>query len=472
MESLRPDDSTLLDFAPGRGLHRDTLNPPPEGPSPLPKDCDADRDSSHCKTVRSEREYADLLTNSSKTNRIVSRPEGTMILPTDYPTIVEFIATTFGSLTSCRVVTDSCDFWEDPASWENPTYRCTVDKAGLNLNGSFQRQTSDMFVSSNPGFNLAYYTNSSMSTPMETGKLWEKADHSMIWFAIASQVESGILPAAAYLESFQRMTNSSLKHGDGVRKIYPTFGFVSLAGHERVGVNPLTGMTRKLQSYTFTNNMITQDTWTSANVTGASPFVGASRVVSSKGSGQLQLGIRAAVARAEKVEDVASAFAKAYDQTILSLAAGYLVNLPPSEATRATTLQVTRIPYAPFMTLVVLDIAYAALGTGLMIAALIALRKAFGVRDAQVRLSTLAVIAESFESPVWGDDAKSINMLFAERRGESPRRIALTRREGGRRFKQIVTSRTKIGGLVSWPLLRSNPVTPERSEQHTRSLEP
>ncbi|KAL8861265.1 MAG: hypothetical protein Q9178_002481 [Gyalolechia marmorata] len=356
MESLRPDDSTLLDFAPGRGLHRDMLSPPPDEPGSLPEDCDVQRDSSHCQYVRNEREYADLLTNSSKTNRIM-------------------------------------------------------------------------------------------------------ADHSMIWFAIASQVESGILPPAAYLESFQRMTNSSLEHGsDGVRKIYPTFGFVPLAGHER--------------SYTFTNNMITQDTWTSANVTGASLFVGASRFVSSKGSGQLQQGMRAAVARAEKVEDIASAFAKAYDQTILSLAAGYLVNLPASGATRATTLQVTRIPYAPFITLVVLDIAYAALGTGLMIAALIALRKAFSVGDAQVRLSTLAVIAESFESPVWGDDAKSINMLFAERRGESTRRIALTRREGGRRFKQIVTSRTKIGGPVSWPLLRSNPVTPERSEQDTRSLEP
>ena len=231
-------------------------------------------------------------------------------------------------------------------------------------------------------------------------------------------------------------------------------------------------MTRKLQSYTFTNNMITQDTWTSANATGASVFLEAADAVLSKGSGQLQQGMRAAVARAKKVEDIASAFAKAYDQTILSLAAGDLVNRPPSGATRATTLQVTRIPHAPFITLIVLDIAYAALGTGLMIAALIALRKAFGVRDAQVRLSTLAVIAESFESPVWGDDAKNINMLFAERRGESPRRIALTRREGGRRFKQIVTSRTKIGGPVSWPLLRSNPVTPEQSEQHRRSLEP
>ena len=77
-----------------------------------------------------------------------------------------------------------------------------------------------------------------------------------------------------------------------------------------------------------------------------------------------------------------------------------------------------------------------------MIAALIAVRKGQGVVDVQARLSTLAVVAESFESPIWSDDAKDVDMLFAERRGEPTRRIALARRQdGGRRFKQIVIRR-------------------------------
>lgn len=237
-------------------------------------------------------------------------------------------------------------------------------------------------------------------------------------------------------------------------------------------VEPLTARSIMLQSYSVTNNIITHDNWTVVNASAASLFVRSSRVVSKGGSGQLQQGMRAAVAGAEKVEDVASGVAKAYDETILSLVAAMLVSRPPNSATGATTLQVTRIPYAPFITLVILDMAYAALGTGLMIAALMALRKAFGVRDAQARLSTLAVIAESFESPVWGDDAKNVDMLFAERRGESPRRIALTRRKGGRRFKQIVTPRTKVGGPISQTAPRSNPAAPGRIKQHTRSPEP
>ena len=225
MESLRPDDSSLLDFAPGRGLHRDTLNPPSAETIFIYKDCDEQRDSNYCRRVRSAREYADLITNSSKTNRIVSRPEGTMILPTDYPTIVEFMATTFGSLTSCKVVTDLCDFWGVP---ENITYRCTVDKAGVDLNGVFQPMERNDFDSYNPGFSIRYYTKYSMPAPINTEK--------DLIFAIASQVESGLLPLAAYLESYQRMSNSSFEHGpDGVRKIYPTFGFVPLAEHTRIG---------------------------------------------------------------------------------------------------------------------------------------------------------------------------------------------------------------------------------------------
>lgn len=81
-----------------------------------------------------------------------------------------------------------------------------------------------------------------------------------------------------------------------------------------------------------------------------------------------------------------------------------------------------------------------------MVAALIAVRRGRSVRDAQARLSTLAVVAESFESPAWGDDARDVDMLFAERRGESTRRIALVRRAGGkgRRYKQIVDPKNYV----------------------------
>ncbi|KAL8833264.1 MAG: hypothetical protein Q9170_004367 [Blastenia crenularia] len=158
-----------------------------------------------------------------------------------------------------------------------------------------------------------------------------------------------------------------------------------------------------------------------------------------KGLSTMQQGIRAAVVGANKTEDIASGFATAYDQTILSLLAGNLVERPALAVTYSDLEQMTRIPPAPLITLIVLDLIYAAIGTILMIAACTAVREGRSVRNAQARLNTLAIMAESFENPEWGDYAKSVDMLFAERRGESTRRIALVeRRAEKRRFKQIV----------------------------------
>ena len=82
------------------------------------------------------------------------------------------------------------------------------------------------------------------------------------------------------------------------------------------------------------------------------------------------------------------------------------------------------------------------------------------------RLSVGAVVAESFESPVLGEDARDVAELFAERRGlgKSARRIALGKRGirqgakpalpgdpvGGRGYTQVVwATRKGEGGGVA-----------------------
>ncbi|KAL8904196.1 MAG: hypothetical protein Q9207_003433 [Kuettlingeria erythrocarpa] len=411
METLQPGDPKLSEFSPGRGLLSDILNPLETRDESIPKSgtCDAQSDNRFCRQAKIAREYAELMTNSSETNKVLSRSEGSMILPIDHTTIADFQATTFGSRMSCRVVTDLCDV----IILANTSYDCTVQRAGLNFDGSLIQALTDDLDSTTSGFRLCYYNDSSMSTLSNTNELISspQSDGPTIWFAVALQVESGLLPIDEDIKAIESWHESSIKQGLGIpSKVHSTFGFVPIFGSGATnsfmqfgGVLSCT-TTASDVSYTLANDTITHDTWTIVNATAASLFVRAFRLASMRVSGQLQQGMRTAVAKADEVEDVASGFAKAYDQTILSLVAGMLVNRPPSKATRATTLQVTRIPYAPFITLIILDIAYAALGTGLMIAALIALRKAFG----------------SFENPAWGDDAKNVGMLFAERRGESP----------------------------------------------------
>ncbi|KAL8684549.1 MAG: hypothetical protein Q9218_008242, partial [Villophora microphyllina] len=139
-------------------------------------------------------------------------------------------------------------------------------------------------------------------------------------------------------------------------------------------------------------------------------------------------------------EEVAPEWASIFDQTLLNIGTGMLVGRDPVSVSQSHVTQVTRRPRAPLLTLVTLDLLYALIGTCLTIAAFIAIYKDRSIRDAQARLSTLAIVAESFESPCCGKDAKKIDMLFAERRGEPTRRIALVKNasDGGRKYKQLV----------------------------------
>ena len=116
---------------------------------------------------------------------------------------------------------------------------------------------------------------------------------------------------------------------------------------------------------------------------------------------------------------------------------------------------------APFVCLLLLNLLYAGVGIVLTATALAAVGfggprvgkggigggGGGGVRDAQARLSIAAIVAESFEAPDLGEDAKSVDDLFAERRGRVTKRVALvTAQGGGRRFRQVTVSGEKGEG--------------------------
>ena len=170
----------------------------------------------------------------------------------------------------------------------------------------------------------------------------------------------------------------------------------------------------------------------------ALPFIAAITLNGSTPMEQLQQGFMQRASTAKTAEDLATGFASVYDQTIVALPAGVMTHLPPLNVTRRIETLVTRVPKAPFFALISIYCLYIVLGVGLTIIAVTAVVKGKGVRDAQARLSIDAIVAESFESPAWGDDATQIDELYAERRGRATRRIALSRRDGGgRRYRQI-----------------------------------
>ena len=156
---------------------------------------------------------------------------------------------------------------------------------------------------------------------------------------------------------------------------------------------------------------------------------------------EISRGLQVAAAAAKSPEDLSNMLAQTYDQVLVGLGATVAVARPPSKMSQYHSTLVARVPLAPFWAVVALNLVYTLIGLALTIVAVVAVLMGDGVKDAQVRLSLDAVTAESFESPALGDDAKSVDELFAERRGFPARKIALIRRErGARRFKQIVQS--------------------------------
>ena len=133
--------------------------------------------------------------------------------------------------------------------------------------------------------------------------------------------------------------------------------------------------------------------------------------------------------------------------------------LPVVNAAQRVQTQVARVQKAPFVCLLLLNLLYAGVGIVLTATALAVvgfggpkveeggIGEGGGIRDAQARLSVAAIVAESFEAPNLGEDARSVDDLFAERRGQVTRRVALgTGQGGGRRFRQVIVRGEKGEG--------------------------
>lgn len=191
------------------------------------------------------------------------------------------------------------------------------------------------------------------------------------------------------------------------------------------------------QTYSYTNDSMNVVSTRTPSKNVSIPFVNG--ISSSWGHALLRQGLEQSFVGAETSQDFAAAFARVYDRVAMTVPAGIMVPLPAHDVSRRIQTTVARVPKAPFVTLIILNMSYVAVGVALTVTALLAVFLGKGVRDAQARLSVAAVVAESFESPALGDDATQIDHLYAERRGLPTRKIALASTAGGgRKYLQVV----------------------------------
>ena len=144
---MRPDHPE--GFTPGRGLSPSCLsNPRGDAPTPdggidvsNPADCIIFRgDAVNQATLVNQTEFVRTAGNQSAVNQVVFDNGLAVLGPYDPPPNLDFEATSFGSRTSCRVVTSECGAKSItgarvPLPWFS-NYKCN-DTAGLNLTGNF-----------------------------------------------------------------------------------------------------------------------------------------------------------------------------------------------------------------------------------------------------------------------------------------------------------------------------------------------
>ena len=162
-------------------------------------------------------------------------------------------------------------------------------------------------------------------------------------------------------------------------------------------------------------------------------------------SDMLGNGLTTAASSANTADEFADTFARTYDKAVLGLVSGTLQQRPALNALTRNISLVARVPLAPFVTLVVLNIVFGFVGMVAVVLALFSNRRHL-VTDTHVNLSISALIAQMFESSEVRGTTKSVDELFAERRGLETARVASTKQSYRGRALSLVEIGKGSGG--------------------------
>lgn len=174
---MRPQLNTPT-FTPGHGIPQSCLTPP--GPD-IAFICILVKESYGQATLRNVTEYMKTAENQSDYNQVYLSGGQAVLGPSKPPPDLGFWATSFGSQTSCEIVTNTCYFPD--FTFINPSinlygdFNCTT--AGLNLTGSF----SDLDKGSAPyGLISQYYNDTQKLHQVDGGEtLVDQGSTQILW---------------------------------------------------------------------------------------------------------------------------------------------------------------------------------------------------------------------------------------------------------------------------------------------------
>ena len=340
-------------------------------------------------------QFADPDTNSTM---VITAPANTR---QSKDSSIDFTAYTYGATTTCKPMLKQCDI--DLSETSNLTCNCNKADSTFNHYVIIGNQSS-------PFENHTLYSNPRYHTPVPWNSV-HRGDGDVLVTLPTLDMVNPSYPAVTLASFNLDSAASSLGAQRGS-------GIVFFCEHTIWDAN-----------YTFLNN-----SWT---IRGAVP---SSTQVANITNIPLMLGSLQSYfdSRVDSVmttiheQELADRYATAYSLASMAILAGSLETAPVRSAQVRHRLLVTRVPKAPLFCLVALNLIYTALGFGLTLDALRAVRKNKNLVDVQARLGMAGLTVECFE----GDDAvgqkvEACEDLFTEKKGRLGVKIGLRRGGNG-----------------------------------------
>lgn len=324
-------------------------------------------------------------------------PDGQMayltVNPSQRKPEYDFSAQTFGIKSACHPITTTCN---TNGTGGAGSWNCS--------NGAFA-WSNTYYKGVPPKIITGFYDNEAMSNDISGG-----GDANPFYYAMSAATETNSLP------------NNNLAAD-------PEFQIVTMPNGGRLaGAILLCSVGVYEVNYNVFQGKVTYMNSNIANASVANLFVTA---LSQGGFGEIstQNSFDLATYISNTAQELADHFAIAYSKIALSLAAGSVTRVPVSIVESESTLLLAKVPKAPLLLLIIVNLIFVVLG---LVLAVLAGRTSPEAYEIQTRFSVAGIVAAKFERTRNVKVAGAAEKLFEEcYEGKTAKRVGLERCRGG-----------------------------------------
>ena len=304
----------------------------------------------------------------------------------------DFTATSFGMHTTCRPITEACGLGQSNDTF---VYNC--------LNGTFAGNLSIQSVGLPQGYFIDF----------NTSQLSQGGVNNPFDYAVTSFYQTAANPVTNIAE-------------DPDVVMYPS-DFLAVILTCRVTLLDV--------EYDMVEGNVTRLTTRTSNTSVANVLVPALENTSF-GWSSLSSALQIASVVAEDAQDLANQFAMGYSKVALSIGASSILRTPATAAQVRSSILVAKVPKAPLLLLLIVNLAFVVMG---FVLAIMAARTSQEAHEVQSRFTIAGIVANMFEGEKAGRATGAVERLFGEYwEGSNTNKVGVDRTsKGGYVFRVI-----------------------------------